>query len=586
MRIRPHLPPRGRDSRQRRLHVPGRWLRTITIAGLLSGLLGLLTLVMPLVAHGDTLNLASYGATASGWAIQPYVVNDEFINIPATDQSAPYVFVSIDNTPSADAKAAYFFPGTAINAVLTTENTGKQVPNGVDARYPGNGSASNQVGPVSDNVANQAGGASESAQAGEGSAQAAAGLVSYQFAPNPGAPSPPGGGTVPAPPALPTPPVIGGGGLPGGGGNGGSAPTPTPTPAPHPMPTPTATPCTLGICLSSPIGAGGQTSRYRMVVVGSSPTSVKLPDPVEQQLATALHAVEAANLPLLQLAHGHFATPNSSLPYAAADASSRAVTQATNSGVSVTVTTHAAHVELFQGLITFASVDSTLQGQAPASNAQGQVSITTTITGAQIGGIPITIDQNGVQVNGQGGAQSSSAEQTLTAALNSALKAANIQITLTSTTTTKDAGKWQGSGGGLEVAAAIVPGNGVPATHVDFTLGKVTGSAFAVPGSTNSGSCDFLCFGSGGGNGGGILGGFFGSATGSNTSGSNTPGSQGGGSSHGGGLFSLPEELSPGELLSLLFVVQGFSTAAVSAAASNAETLAKASMPVLEEESR
>src|SRR5579863_5089330 len=75
----------------------------------------LLALALPGAAHADANDLASYGATASGWAIQPYVLNDAFLNVPAADQSAPYVFISMDNTPGAEAKAAYFFPGTAGN---------------------------------------------------------------------------------------------------------------------------------------------------------------------------------------------------------------------------------------------------------------------------------------------------------------------------------------------------------------------------------------------------------------------------------------------------------------------------------------
>src|SRR5689334_21893457 len=88
-----------------------RWV----LVSLASFWLALLVLAMPWAAYADANTLASYGATASGWAIQPYVLNDSFLNVPGADQSTPYVFVSMDNTPGAEGRAAYFFPGTAVN---------------------------------------------------------------------------------------------------------------------------------------------------------------------------------------------------------------------------------------------------------------------------------------------------------------------------------------------------------------------------------------------------------------------------------------------------------------------------------------
>lgn len=560
-----------RHSRQpnqrRKLSATKLWLRRIAIASLASGWLGVLALAVPMVAHGDTSNLASYAASASGWAIQPYIVNDEFINIPAADQTVPYVFVSMDNTPSADAKAAYFTPGTAINAVLTTENTGQQVPNGVEARSPGNGSASSQVGPVSDGVATQASAATESAQAAEGYAQATAGLASYQFAPQPGTTPPPtGGGAVPTLPVPTAPPLPGGGGPPVGGA------TPTPT-APPVRPTPTPTTCALPpLCLGSTPAASGSMEHVQAAPLPAA--HVQLPDLFEQRLVAALRTAELGNPALLKLAGGHLAAVNASQPYAAADMGGQAVTRASNNGVTVTVTVHAAHVELLQGLITFAGVDSTLQGLAPASSGNGQVTITTTITQAAIGGVPVTIDEHGVQVNGQGGSQTSSVAATLSQALNSALKTAGIQIALTHSAMMLDAGKFQGTGGGLEVKVDFAPGNGVPASHVDFTLGQVTGTAYVVPGTPSTsgpGGFDF-----GGGGLGSFTSGLFGSPTASATPGSH----------QGGGILNLPEALGPGELLALLAIVQGFSTAAVAATASNAESAAKAGQLLIEEESR
>jgi hypothetical protein len=288
--------------------------------------------------------------------------------------------------------------------------------------------------------------------------------------------------------------------------------------------------------------------------------------------------VELANPQLLQLGNGKMATLNSKLPYVAADESGEAVTQATNSGVMLAVSVHAGHVELFQGLITFGAIDSTLQGLAPASNTRGQGKITTTITSAAIAGIPVTIDQNGVQVNGQGGAQSSALEQQLSAALNAALQQAGIKIALTKSTGMQDAGKWQGSGGGLEVTGDAAPGHGVPGTHVDFTLGEVSGSAYALPGTPfNGGDLGAGGFGGGYFGGGGGLGGFPSGGSGGSNNQPQNPGSR---------LLSLLSSLSSGELLSMLFIVQGVSTAAVAAAAGGAETAAKAGKLLVEEETR
>ncbi|MGE5334277.1 MAG: hypothetical protein ACM3N4_06215 [Nitrososphaerota archaeon] len=558
-----------------RIHQRGDHLRAwrrkllrIAMASFFASWLAIVALTVPLVAHGQSVNLDAYGATASGWAIQPYVLNDEFVNIPAADESTPYVFVKIDNSPSAQAKAAYFYPGTAINAVLNNENAGVQIPSGVNASYPGKGSASSQAGPVSDGVATQIGGAKEVAQASEGSAQASASLVSYQFAPTPGTPPPVGGGvpTVPVAtsPALPTPP-----------GN----PLPTATPPAPSGPTPTPTPiCIANVCLDQVTTGDAGTTHTPRVTALSAP-KIQLPDTFEQQLVTALKAAELANPQLLHLAGGHLAAPDVTLPYAAAEESGQAQAQAANSGVTLMVRVHAARVELFQGLITFGAIDSTLQGQAPGSSKQGYGTITTAIVGAKIAGIPVTIDQNGVQIDNQSGALTLATEKQLNAAINTALKAAGIQIALTPTTSSHDSGKWQGSGGGIQVTGEIAPGNGAPATHVNFTIGQVTGSGYAVGGSSFKAGSNGNDIGTGGG--------FccFGGGSGSGSFG-NTPSGSGSAPGTGakGGLASIIGSMNGGEMLALLFVVQGCSTAAVAAAAHAAETAARAGavLPVLE----
>src|SRR5579864_8576961 len=174
----PAQPARRRTSQRRR------GLRRLSLASFAVGCLGVVLLAVPLVVHGQPAQvtaLATYNGSASGWAIQPYVENDQYINVPVGDQYAPYVFTAIDNSPSADAKAAYITPGTAINAVLGTNGAPVSVPDGVDARYPGNGNTSSQVGAFNDSVATQAAAGSESAQAQEDFAQADAAIAAYQF---------------------------------------------------------------------------------------------------------------------------------------------------------------------------------------------------------------------------------------------------------------------------------------------------------------------------------------------------------------------------------------------------------------------
>jgi hypothetical protein len=251
------------------------------------------------------------------------------------------------------------------------------------------------------------------------------------------------------------------------------------------------------------------------------------------------------------------------------------------------VDTRATHVQLFQGLITFASIESTLKATAPATPDQGSGTITTHISGAAIAGIPVTIDANGAQIDCQGSTQppcvgngSGTIVQTLSSALNQALTAAGLKVTLESNTTYHDVEKWQGSGGGVEVTGTIPGTNGVSPSHIDFSLSHVTATLYVVPNTTSSsggGSSEF----SGGGagcpdcSGFGVISSIFGSP--------GTPGSSG---HRGSGIFSLPGSLSSGELLALLAVVQGFSTATVAAVASNAAAAQKAAQPIVEEESQ
>jgi hypothetical protein len=582
--------------RQRQPH--HRWLRRVAIFGLVSGWLGMVMLALPLIAHGQTDALAAYGATASGWAIMPFIENDEFQNIPAADEAAPYVYVEIDNSPSADAIAAAIKPGTALGGVIGSQGGSFSGPNELtstsEARYPGTGTASSQISTFNDGHTSQGAAAAQSASAQEAQAQAQAVVGSYQFVP-PTA-SPPTG--LPSLPPLPTvPPLPGTTPSPGGSTPtptpGGGSPTPTPTPCPLPLPG--------GGCLVQPLTgySGGTTgARPLMARMPASPRSytpaVHLPDLFEQRLMAALRALGLSQPQMLALAGGKppQLSPNSTVPLAQADGSAEAETMASDNGVAVTVEAHLAKVELLQGLLTFTSVDSTLQAVAPGNGANGQGLITTTLKGANLAGIPITIDQNGVQIACQQAPSkcqgiSEQQIQSLSNQLNSTLMATGISITLTKAVTTAGPGKWQGSGGGLEIAGVFNPPsspvpvpsgvpnplNNVGTSHVDFSLGKVTANIFAVPNpSINSGSGGF------GGLGGG-LGGLFGSPGTPGTPGTTgTPGS-------GSGILGIGS-LNPGDLLALLFIVQGFSTAAVAGAASNAEQGSRQARSVPEEESK
>ncbi len=531
-----------------------RVLRRLSLAGLAVGCLGVVMLAVPLVVHGQAAQvtaLATYNGSASGWAIQPYVENDQYINVPPADQYAPYVFTEVDSFPEADAKAAYITPGTAINAVLGTNGAPVSVPDGIDARYPGNGTGNSQVGAFNDGVATQAGAGSESAQAQEAYAQASAGIASYQFAPPVFVPVPSGGGVPTVPPiptVLPVPtPSAGGGSTPTAGGT-----TPTPSPTPCPVPP---------VCIPAPHAA--------LRFVGPQPT-ITLPDPVEQRLAATLQTLKVANPQLAQVSGGPTVTPNPNLPYAQADAAGQSISQASDSGVQIAVGTHAGNVELFQGIITFAAVDTELSAQVPAVSAPGQGGISTRVTGMTIAGIPVTLDQNGVTIASQSGLGGSQI-QALSAALNQALAAAGVQVGLIKVVSTSGTQSWQGTGGGVQVIATFnSPSSSAPVqtTHIRFTIGVATGSASATPAQQAS-SCPY-CGGFG------FFGGFFGAP--------GVPGSSGTPGTQGTGLFGLPSRLSPGELLALLFIVQGFSTAAVAGAANQADTLARLSVRPPEEE--
>lgn len=573
-----------------------RRLRRLALASFVASSLAVIGLAMPLVVHGQTEALASYGGTASGWSIQPYAINDAYLNLPA-DQAAPYVYVNIDNSPTSQAKAAYFFPGNAVNGVLAAEvgpqGVHYQVPSGVVVDYPSAGntsnSASNHVAAINDGQTTQIGAGSQSAQATEAYAQATASLASYQFAPPPGlvptSTQPPSLPTVVgSPPALPT-------GLPGTGSTATpshSSPTPTATSGGGGGPTPTPTPCALIVICPPSSGQSGTSGHVVAAPMASG--GIKLPDVFEQALASALRATEVAHPGLLTLAHGQTPTLDPNLPFASADATSSAVVQASDNGVTAQVQTSAQHVQLLQGLITFDSLRSTLQGLAPATQTLGSGTITTKIVGAEIAGIPVTIDAQGVQIDCQGSTQppcvgsgSGATIQTLTDALNQALAAAGLKLILNQNETVSHIEMWQGTGGGVDLSGTLNPPNtsGIPLptavspSQLDISLGRVSANLYALAAPPVQ---------VGGGGGGSFYPGQY-----IPPSFSYVPGSAGSPSGTGGGsglIGPLLGTLNQPQMLALLVVVQGLSIAAVAGTAGNASAAAKSAQVIVEEESR
>lgn len=558
---------RGQKRKRRGWWPRGRY--RWTLLSLVSFWLGLITLAVPLGVHADSNNLAEYNVKASGWALQPFIENDFYQNAPATDQATPYVSVSMDATPGSKAKAAYFFPGTAGNAVLIQEGQSAAIPDGVEADYPGNGSVSQQLQSFSDPTNFSQGAAGiQSASASEGYAKAEAALANYQFMPTTTTPP------VATPPSVPTV------GLP--------TPSPSPTPSPastpksgQPSPTPTPTQTCVVICLGSAKSmgtSGGQASSAQ-----ATPTPPQLPDVVEQQLVAALRAAELAQPQLVTLAGGHTAATSATLPYAGADLTSSAETRATDDGVTIAMDTHAANVQLLQGLITFANVETTVQAVAPAApQVQGYGTLATHVTDAQIAGIPVTIDAAGVHVIAPGATPAQITS--LSAALDGALQAAGVEVVTAENETTQDVGYWAGRGGGVDVIASLTPANAasqagvVTATHVEFSIARLDAHIYALGASPTASGGDFgggggfcfFCFG-GGDNGGGSSG------PSSTPPAPQQPTSQ---------LLSIPAGMTGWQILALAFIIQGVSTAAVAGAAGFADSAAKASKPVVEEESK
>ncbi len=157
--------------------------------------------------------------------------------------------------------------------------------------------------------------------------------------------------------------------------------------------------------------------------------------------------------------------------------------------------------------------------------------ISVTIGGASIGGVPVTIDQDGVHVAGQGGALPYGQADD---ALNSALKQAGIQLFTVQPEIKKSKNEVAITASAVDVSfiQPVAP-SGMPAQYVDHLLGEVFVDSLATPG-TPPGS---LGLGLTGGStaGGGVAGGGSGLVSGGGSSGyssSSSLGSSSGSSSY------------------------------------------------------
>ena len=98
---------------------------------------------------------------------------------------------------------------------------------------------------------------------------------------------------------------------------------------------------------------------------------------------------------------------------------------------------------------------------------------------ATVGGVPVTIDQNGVQVSGQGAALP---YQQADDALNSALLQAGVQITTVQPQIVKSTNELAVTAAGVDVKfSQPVGAPGVPAQYVEHFLGEVFSDSLATP---------------------------------------------------------------------------------------------------------
>ena len=101
------------------------------------------------------------------------------------------------------------------------------------------------------------------------------------------------------------------------------------------------------------------------------------------------------------------------------------------------------------------------------------------VGGATVGGVPVTIDQNGVHVQGQGsGLPYGQADD----ALNAALKTAGVQMYTVDPQTTKSANELTITATGVHVVfAQPVDQSGVPSQTVEHIVGEVFADSLAAP---------------------------------------------------------------------------------------------------------
>jgi hypothetical protein len=179
-------------------------------------------------------------------------------------------------------------------------------------------------------------------------------------------------------------------------------------------------------------------------------------------------------------------------------------------------------VNIGGGQIVLRHIDVTVK-IVNTGKAKGTQSVS--IGAASIGGVPVSIDEKGVHVNGQGsGLPYGQADD----ALNSALKSAGVQLYTVRPQTKKSANELSITATGVHVAfVQVVNQSGVPSQTVDHIVGEVFADSLAAPaaplpnlslGGIGTGSLTGLT-------GGGTTGVSGGTSFGSGSSSSSSPGS-------------------------------------------------------------
>jgi hypothetical protein len=182
-------------------------------------------------------------------------------------------------------------------------------------------------------------------------------------------------------------------------------------------------------------------------------------------------------------------------------------------------------VNLGGGLIILKNVDVTVK---IVNNGTAKGSAQVKVGGATVGGVPVTIDQNGVHVVGQGSGLPYKAADD---AMNAALKSAGFELYTVDPQEKKSANELAITATGVHaVYTQQVSPSGVPSQSVEHIIGEVFADSLAAPGTP----LPKLSLGGGGGGpsfntgGGGSTGGSTGNSTGSSSSSSGSSSSTSG----------------------------------------------------------